>query len=78
MEPILKVSDLTKTFEDRKRENFSAVDHVSFHVMPGQTLGIVGESGSGKSTTGQTSVLSGGAGRRHAFPVRQRDRGKRT
>ena len=50
MEPILKVSDLTKTFEDRKRENFSAVDHVSFHVMPGQTLGIVGESGSGKST----------------------------
>ena len=50
MEPILKVSDLTKTFEDRKRENFSAVDHVSFQVMPGQTLGIVGESGSGKST----------------------------
>ena len=50
MEPILKVSDRTKTFEDRKRENFSAVDHVSFHVMPGQTLGIVGESGSGKST----------------------------
>ena len=43
-----EVSDLTKTFEDRKRENFSAVDHVSFHVMPGQTLGIVGESGSGK------------------------------
>ena len=48
MEPILKVSDLTKTFEDRKRENLSAVDHVSFQVMPGQTLGIVGESGSGK------------------------------
>ena len=50
MEPILKVSDLTKTFEDRKKEKFYAVDHVSFQMMPGQTLGIVGESGSGKST----------------------------
>ncbi len=50
MEPILKVSDLTKTFEDRRKEKFCAVDHVSFQVMKGQTLGIVGESGSGKST----------------------------
>ena len=50
MEPILKVFDVTKTFEDRKKEKFYAVDHVSFQVMPGQTLGIVGESGSGKST----------------------------
>ena len=50
MEPILKVSDLTKTFEDRKKEKFYAVDHVSFQMMPGQTRGIVGESGSGKST----------------------------
>ena len=49
MEPILKVFDVTKTFEDRKKEKFYAVDHVSFQVMPGQTLGIVGESGSGKS-----------------------------
>ncbi len=30
-----------------------AVDDVSFHLRPGETLGIVGESGCGKSTTGR-------------------------
>ena len=50
MEAILKVSDLTKMFENRKKIEFYAVDHVSFQVMPSQTVGIVGESGSGKST----------------------------
>jgi len=30
-----------------------AVDGVSFHIQPGETLGLVGESGCGKSTTGR-------------------------
>jgi peptide/nickel transport system ATP-binding protein len=31
-----------------------AVDHVSFRIAPGQTLGLVGESGCGKSTVART------------------------
>ena len=33
-----------------KRENFRALDDVSFSVEQGQVVGIVGENGSGKST----------------------------
>lgn len=50
MEPILEVKDLTKTFPMRGKGDFSAVDHISFRLEQGETLGIVGESGSGKST----------------------------
>ncbi len=50
MESILKVRNLTKTFSQSGRPDFTAADHVSFHLMPGEILGMVGESGSGKST----------------------------
>ncbi len=50
MKPILEARNLTKTFSPPGRPDFTAVDHVSFHLMPGEVLGIVGESGSGKST----------------------------
>ena len=33
-----------------KKEEFHAVDHVSFDIMQGETLGLVGESGCGKTT----------------------------
>ena len=50
MEPLLEVKKLTKTFQKKGQEELAAVDHVSFCLLPGETLGIVGESGSGKST----------------------------
>lgn len=50
MEPVLEVRDITKSFSQSGRPDFTAVDHVSFRLMPGEILGIVGESGSGKST----------------------------
>jgi drug efflux transport system ATP-binding protein len=42
----LEVNGLTKKFG-----NFTAVDHVSFKVQPGEVLGYLGPNGSGKTTT---------------------------
>ncbi len=42
----ISVQDLTKRFGD-----FTAVDHVTFDVLPGQVVGYLGPNGSGKTTT---------------------------
>ena len=55
--PLLDVRDLQVHFPvrsgaRRSRALVKAVDHVSFTIGAGETLGLVGESGCGKSTTG--------------------------
>ena len=49
MEPILRVQNLTKTFTRSGQSNLTAVNGISFDLLPGECLGIIGESGSGVS-----------------------------
>lgn len=50
--PLLVVEDLIKRFG-----GFRALDGVSFHLAPGEVLGLVGPNGSGKTTC--INVISG-------------------
>ncbi|MFD4479713.1 MULTISPECIES: dipeptide/oligopeptide/nickel ABC transporter permease/ATP-binding protein [unclassified Streptomyces] len=51
--PVLTVSGLTIGF-DARHGGVDIVDGISFHVRPGEVLGLVGESGCGKSLTALT------------------------
>jgi oligopeptide/dipeptide ABC transporter ATP-binding protein len=69
--PLVEVRGLKKHFPvvkglfGRTVGTVYAVDGVSFHIDPGETLGLVGESGCGKSTVGRTllKLLEPTAGR---------------
>src|SRR5260370_13841152 len=50
MAPLLEIENL-HTHIRLKQGTVHAVDGVSLHVDPGETLGIVGESGCGKTMT---------------------------
>ena len=52
LKPILHVTKLVKRFA-----GFTALDGLTFHVVPGEILGLVGPNGSGKTTA--INVVSG-------------------
>ena len=56
MTPLIALENIGVRFPVGRR-SLIAVDNVSLHVAPGETLALVGESGSGKSTLG--NVVAG-------------------
>ena len=53
--PLLSVRHLEVQFPSRRR-TLTAIQDVSFDVLPGEILGVVGESGAGKSMTGNAII----------------------
>jgi peptide/nickel transport system ATP-binding protein len=59
---LLEVNDLTIRFPiatnifGKVTKSFTAVDHISFDIKEGETLGLVGQSGCGKTTLGRSIV----------------------
>ena len=51
-EMVVEAVGLTKVFRDFwMRTKARAVDHIDFHIEPGEIFGLLGPNGSGKSTT---------------------------
>lgn len=51
MNAVIEVSHLLKTYSRGKRDNFFAVNDISFEVYSGEIFGILGPNGAGKTTT---------------------------
>ncbi|MGC1275183.1 MAG: ATP-binding cassette domain-containing protein [Planctomycetaceae bacterium] len=47
---MIRVRELSKSFDDLKRGRIIALDRVSFDVRPGEIYGLLGPNGAGKTT----------------------------
>ena len=54
-EVLLSLEDICKYFKV-SGGTLKAVDHVTFDIHKGETVGLVGESGCGKSTLGRVAM----------------------
>lgn len=51
MEKIISVQNLRKSYQKTRRTAETAVENVSFDLMPGNIMGLLGTNGAGKTTT---------------------------
>lgn len=78
---LLEFDDVTKIYSVRGAGQIRALDHVSFTLESGRTIGLVGQSGSGKSTIAkiltQLEVPTSGQVRLDGAPIPRRGAGLR-
>lgn len=62
---IVDVQNLTKSFDRKRAEPFTAVDNINFSIAAGERVAFIGPNGAGKSTTLKmlTGILYPTAGR---------------
>lgn len=49
--PVINVHELTRTYQSKKNDAYTAVDGISFEVNQGEVYGLLGTNGAGKTST---------------------------